>query len=280
MPKNGSKKTTPVEDPKTVFDASVIYINQLPKDQVRVADTAIARFVKWFGDSRELGELLPSEIGEFSEQEYARASQPDYAALKSIKEFLSFLKRKKFINKPLSHHIRITRADRNGAPGAASVVYDKSERLTKEGYNSIIKQLGVLEEERVRVIDDIRRAADDGDIRENSPLDAAREEQGRISAKIKELENTLKTATVIDDKLNKGNNKIVLTGAKVTLVNIGDRSKIKYQIVSSNEANPLKGKISTTSPVGSAVLNGRVGQEITVSIPKGTAKYRIESIGQ
>jgi transcription elongation factor GreA len=139
------------------------------------------------------------------------------------------------------------------------------------------KQLASLQKQRVQLAEDIQRAAADGDVRENAPLEAARENQGMVVAKIREIESTLKAATVLDDGSSAATERVQI-GAKLELTEISSGRTINYQLVEPNEASPLNGKISILSPVGAAILSRRVGEQVTVVTPRGEQVYRIDSV--
>ena len=135
------------------------------------------------------------------------------------------------------------------------------------------KQLTQLQNERVRIVEDIQRAAADGDVRENAPLEAAREAQGMAVGKIQEIEATLKVAVIIDAK-NEDRDRVHI-GSKFELTDTTSSKVFKYQLVEPNEANPLSSKISILSPVGSAILGHKLGDEIKVKTPRGEQVYKI-----
>ena len=147
--------------------------------------------------------------------------------------------------------------------------------LTEAGYKDYLKQLKDYKSERPQLADEVRRAAADGDIRENAPLDAAREKIEMVNSKIFEIEAILKVANIIDN--TSGGDRIVI-GSKVSVKNHQNQNNYDYQLVEANEANPLLGKISSVSPVGSAILGRRIGDEVTVSTPGGEQIYTIDSI--
>lgn len=236
----------------------------------------LTRFVRWFGEDRTASTISPSEVGEFSDTHYERSSTPDFKHLRDVRDFLSYLRRSKLVTVSLAHHVRVARSGRPESKLEQRMNRDEI-RLTKEGYDNLVKELKGLEQEQVKNAEDIRRAAADGDIRENSPLDAAREEQGRIAAKISEVENTLKLASIIDSK-QKATGK-VRVGSKVKVASPALQKVTEYQIVSSSESNPIKGKISAQSPFGKALLRGHIGSEIEVTAPNGTKlAYTIKSV--
>lgn len=135
------------------------------------------------------------------------------------------------------------------------------------------KQLTQLQNERVRIVEDIQRAAADGDVRENAPLEAAREAQGMAVGKIQEIEATLKVAVIIDAK-NEDRDRVHI-GSKFELTDTTSSKVFKYQLVEPNEANPLSSKISILSPVGSAILGHKLGDKIKVKTPRGEQVYKI-----
>lgn len=125
---------------------------------------------------------------------------------------------------------------------------------------------------------EIRRARADGDVTENSPLDAAREEQGRVEARIKEITATLEKSVIIEEGQVR-DSKVVKIGARVEVRELvsGGEPKI-YTLVNKTEANPLELRISDDSPMGKALLGKRVGQKVPVVTPRGKLSYEVISI--
>lgn len=149
--------------------------------------------------------------------------------------------------------------------------------LTYEGIKVLEAELDNLKTvRRNEVAEKLKEARAQGDLSENAEYDAAKEEQAEIEARIVELETMLKNAVVIDtedDKLD-----IVKPGCKVKLYDYAFDEEIEYMIVGSTEADPLKGKISNESPVGEALLNKKVGDEVEVETLSGKEKYKILNI--
>ena len=139
-------------------------------------------------------------------------------------------------------------------------------------------QVESLKGERAGVLEDIKRAMADKDFRENAPLDAAKERQGIIEGRIRELETSLANAEILSSKPMKNQRKVAM-GTKVTLKDLGSGRKLLYTLVDMREADVASGKISTQSPVGQALLERSVGEEIEVTVPKGTVRYKVEKIG-
>ena len=128
---------------------------------------------------------------------------------------------------------------------------------------------------RNEVAEKLKEARAQGDLSENAEYDAAKEEQAEIEVRIVELENMLKNATVIE---NEEAVEIVKPGYKVRLYDYTFEEEIEYLIVGSTEADPVNGKISNESPVGMALLNHKIGDEIEVDTTDGVDKYKILAI--
>ena len=137
-------------------------------------------------------------------------------------------------------------------------------QLTKEGYAIIAAKLQNLKDvERPRVIEALKDARAQGDLSENAEYDAARDEQARIENEIKELEAILKSAVIIDETAVNNNN----IGKTLTVKYLDTNEEEVFSLVSDSlEADPFNGKISKESPLGKAVLEAKVGEEITVKI--------------
>ncbi|MCX8277921.1 MAG: GreA/GreB family elongation factor [Dehalococcoidia bacterium] len=249
------------------------YVRQMPQDSKRAAQPEIAKFVRWIGAERMIDSIIPSEIGEYNEIFGAKTATRDATErLSTVKLFLTFLKKKEHIKVNLAQHLRLRKSRTSGK----AIVLEnptRSVRLTLSGYNEMTKQLATLQEERVHLVEDIQRAAADGDVRENAPLEAAREAQGMTIGKIMELEATLKVAVILDHKGQ--DDTRVHIGSKIELTEITTDKTVKYQLVEPNEANPLASKISIVSPVGSAILGHKLGDEVKVKTPRGEQVYKI-----
>ncbi|MBS1926299.1 MAG: transcription elongation factor GreA [Bacteroidetes bacterium] len=122
----------------------------------------------------------------------------------------------------------------------------------------------------------IAEAREKGDLKENAEYDAAKEAQGILEAKIKQLEGVIATARILDESTIDTSRVSILT--KVTVENLNTKKKATYQIVSENEADLKSGKISVTSPIGSGLLGKVVGEVAEVTVPAGLIKFKIEDI--
>ena len=150
--------------------------------------------------------------------------------------------------------------------------------LTSEGFLELETELNYLKtDKRNEVLNSLKEARALGDLSENAEYDSAREEQGKLEARIKEVEYILEHATIIDDgAVNKDE---VTIGSTVTIAYDGDLDDTEeYRIVGSQEADPFNNKISNESPIAVAILNKKVGDTVEVASPNGTYKVKIVSV--
>jgi len=122
----------------------------------------------------------------------------------------------------------------------------------------------------------IGEAREKGDLKENAEYDAAKEAQGILEAKIKQLETVIATAKIVDESTIDTSRVSILT--TVTLTNIDTKKQVSYQIVSEKEANLKEKKISASSPIGSGLLGKSVGEVAEIKVPAGLIKFRIDNI--
>ena len=127
--------------------------------------------------------------------------------------------------------------------------------------------------ERPEIINAISVARDHGDLSENAEYHAAKEKQGFIEGRIKELESKLTLAQVID--VSKMSGETVKFGATITIVNEDTDEESTYQIVGEDEASVKDGKISVTSPMSRAMISKTIGDVFEVNAPGGSKGYEI-----
>ncbi|HDZ77222.1 MAG TPA: transcription elongation factor GreA [Candidatus Omnitrophica bacterium] len=145
--------------------------------------------------------------------------------------------------------------------------------LTREGYEKLMNDLEYFKTKKRREISKaVAEARAHGDISENAEYDAAKEALAQNEAKVVELEDTLARARILDENMPKDE---ILIGAKVKLKDLDTEEDFEYMLVSAEESDYDAGKISIISPVGSALLNHRVGDEVEIEIPAGTLKYKV-----
>jgi transcription elongation factor GreA len=154
---------------------------------------------------------------------------------------------------------------------------NKEIYLTYEGLKNLEDELEFLKgSKRTEIAERIKQALSFGDISENSEYDEAKNEQAQIETRIVQLENTLKNAKIIEEDDIRTDS--VSLGAKVRLFDFEFQEEIVYWIVGSTEADPRNSKISNESPVGSELIGGKVGDEVSVNVPEGVIKFKILEI--
>lgn len=149
----------------------------------------------------------------------------------------------------------------------------KMYQITSEGKKELENELESLKSRRGEIAEKIAAARDYGDLSENAEYDAAREEQGLVESRIAEIEDILQSAEII--KASK--RSTIGLGSKVELKN-GSKT-IVYHIVGPVEANPIEGRISNESPIGTALEGKKEGDTATVTTPKGDIAYTIVRVG-
>jgi transcription elongation factor GreA len=148
--------------------------------------------------------------------------------------------------------------------------------MTPAGAEKLRRELGRLKEERPKISREIGIARDHGDLSENAEYHAAKERQGMVEAQIKDIEDKLSRAEVIDPTKLSGTK--VRFGASVTLLNTDTDDEVTYQIVGADEANIDEGTISVSAPLARALIGKEVGDEIKVKLPGGERNYEVVGV--
>ncbi|WP_242107626.1 transcription elongation factor GreA [Luteimonas aquatica] len=150
--------------------------------------------------------------------------------------------------------------------------------LTTQGAQRLRAELEELKSvQRPAVINAIAEARAHGDLKENAEYHAAREQQGFIEGRIKQLEAELSHAQVIDVSTLNAGSKIVF-GANVTLADMDTDEERRYQIVGDLEADIKQGLIAISSPVARALIGKHEGDSVTIEAPGGTREYEIVAV--
>lgn len=149
--------------------------------------------------------------------------------------------------------------------------------MLQKGYDEMVAQLQQLETvERPKASAAIAEARDKGDLSENAEYDAAKEAQAHLETKINQLKLAIAEAKVIDT--SRLSTEAVQILSTVEMTNMANNTKMRYTIVSENEANIKVGKISIKTPIAQGLLNKKVGDVVEIAIPRGTIKLRIDKI--
>jgi transcription elongation factor GreA len=148
--------------------------------------------------------------------------------------------------------------------------------MTQKGYQTLMEELKRLKSvERPKVVREIEEARDHGDLSENAEFHAAKERQSLLDVQIREIEDKMARAQVIE--ISKLSGEKVVFGATVSLVD-ENGDKVVYQIVGDHEAEPKNGKISISSPIARALIGKSEGDEVEVRTPAGARTFEILSV--
>jgi len=154
----------------------------------------------------------------------------------------------------------------------------KRTPMTLRGAETLRAELKRLKSEaRPAIIKAIAEARGHGDLSENAEYHAAREQQGFIEGRIKEIEHKLASAEVIDPARLPNTGKVVF-GASVELEDQADGARVTYQVVGEDEADIRAGRISVTSPIARALVGKSEGAVVDVAAPGGTRSYEIVAV--
>ena len=259
----------------TLWEAVGRYVATLkPDDHPEHVQRELFRFVQWSGSDRTFSDLSPPEIGEYADKLGGTGNSPLAAArLQMVRGFLSYARKKGLIDKNLAMHVRIYKSKTASSKARARSGSDPIE-LTPDGHAQLMADLQKLRASRAPLAKEIQSAAADKDVRENVPLEAAREQLGHVESRIRSIEYTLKAATIMDPS-RRGPLKSVTLGARVLVRDLASGRETSYMLVSPSEANPLDGKISNASPLGKALMRRSVGLDVEVVTPRGNTRYRI-----
>lgn len=145
-------------------------------------------------------------------------------------------------------------------------------RLTKEGVETLRAELESLKVKRAKIAEAIKSARELGDLSENAEYQSAKAEQERNETRISEVESILQNVEII----KKPRGTKVQLGSRVKLRSNGKTKE--FQVVGTVEADPLSGKISDESPIGQALIDQKVGDQVEIKTPAETASYKIVSI--
>ena len=155
----------------------------------------------------------------------------------------------------------------------------KQMLYTPEGYKVLTDELNYLKTVRREEIKEaIAVAKGFGDLSENAEYDEARNDQAKTEARIKELEELVANAVIVDE--TKLDTSVVSLGSVVCVYDVEEDEEIKYSIVGSNEANPIEHKISDQSPIGKALMGAKAGDTVVVEVPYGTVHLEIKEVSR
>jgi transcription elongation factor GreA len=262
------------EEALSLEELALRYLTSLPADERADKQQEVNKFVLWYGKGRSIAHITPTELETYAQWTAASTGDAN-RKLEPVRTLLQYAKKEKLLKASLAPHLRIKQAHIKGAtrrkPKHPQVA------LTANDHADLKAQLVALEEERVRVAEEMRVAAADKDFRENAPLHAARERAAHIEARMNDIQASLATGIVVDAEAQPETLAAKL-GSTVALLQMATGEKLSYTLATKNEANPANGKISIDSPLGKAVLNQHEGDVVKVVAPAGESLYKIEKI--
>jgi len=255
----------------TLAEAATRYATTLKESARAAAVPELNRFVRWYGPERPLSDLRGHNVSLYADV-LGPATAESSRRANHVRSFLAWLKKDGLAASNFAPHLRLRKGNRfEDIPGAAA----DSVELTADGIEALEAEIESLKAQRPKVREEIRRAMLDKDFRENAPLDAAKEQQGHLEARIREIDAMLKRAVVVQEGGLAGR---VRVGSAVVVKNLNSGALTRYTIVGPTEASAADGKISSVSPVGKALLGRGVGEEVQVSAPAGTLRFRLEEV--
>ena len=148
--------------------------------------------------------------------------------------------------------------------------------VSREGYEELQRLVEELERKRLAASRAVGEAASKGDLSENAEFDNAKEELGRVQGRLIEMKGRLDRAQIIDT--SRAPADMVAFGAKVAVRDLDTGEAEVFELVGQGEVDVFKNRILSTSPMGQALMRRKVGDEISVKVPKGTLRFRVEGI--
>lgn len=274
MPLEEAQLTEEVAD-LALGEAVARYMATLSAEEKAAAQPDLNRFMRWFGSQRPIGTLTPAEIENYAER--ISQSDVDYAKkLEIARLFLIAAKKQRWTKTNLATSLKLRKTRPRLRPAITQPKTATKVVLTPEGHAELKAELEALKIRRLELIEEIRRAAADKDFRENVPFHAAREQKGHVEGRIMELEETLKVAEITDS--NSESSVRVNIGNTVVICDIATGEEHRYMLVSPREVDLSKGKISSVSPIGQALVGKSEGDTAEVIAPAGKLKFRIKRV--
>lgn len=260
-------------EPIIADEALSHFVTSLEPEKVEVERPAVEQFIAWFGNKRKMSELTGDDVTRYV-TEFMAADEHDESHLEPLRAFLAYSSRLTFTKKNLVPSLQLgdDAGGARGLAGASEQLGGVAYHVTLEGLETMERQLAELKAVRPAIADKLREAMADKDFRENAPLDAARDEQGHLEARIRETEDRLRNAVIIDPGAKAGRATV---GSTVKLLNIEQNKEQVFKLVSPGEVDPQAGKISLESPIGVAVHDKMEGEVVVVSAPSGEVRFRV-----
>lgn len=270
--------TLEAQEPMTIGDTITRFLVQLngTPEYKNQCQQDVNRFSRWVGPNRSWESLTSHEIASYADT-MGTTTTDAIKKLESVKNLMAYAKKTGLTTNNLGTNLRPKKAP---VRSAKSQMFKPSQEepayLTDEGHQGLVTELTSLKGERPKIAEALRAAMADKDFRENAPLDAVRDHQAHVEARIRELEGMLRRVVV----LNQSSAEAVRAklGSLVVLQDEADQSEYRMTLVHPHEAAINQQKISVASPMGKAVLDRAVGEKVEVVAPQGAIHYRVKSV--
>lgn len=243
---------------------------------------SVTRFRDYFGGQQQLLSLLPKRVTDFQE-EIGDSAMDQTARLQPVKEFLRYCWKQEYTGENLGNYLRIKRST-GARPNNDRLQHEQAQtfQMTADGLLALQEELGQLEAEMPAAVQAVAAAREDKDIRENAPLEAAREYQERLKSRINELTYQIAHAEVRDHRSSAEAGRARL-GSRVSVVEIDERQQPlgearEYTLVGTTEANATARRISIESPLGRGLLDQSVNDLIEIEAPSGRKRFRLLAV--
>jgi len=253
-------------------EAASSFLGCLPSGKRSMSQQEVYHFVRWFGWERPFSSLRAPEVAKYAEQ-LSRSDSGYIKKLELIRAFLVHARKEGWTVIGLAAHLKVRKGK---AKMATRQDFTEDVPLTHQGYAKLEAELAVLKNRRPEIINEIRKSAADKDFRENAPLEAARQQHGQLEGRIKDLESTLKSATIIDKVKDEVHN--IRVGDSIILRDLSSGDELRYMLVNPKEVDPGRGRISGVSPVGKAITGKSQGEIVEITVPAGKLRYEIRRI--
>jgi len=241
----------------------------LEPEKARVEVPEVARFIAFVGNDRQMSAVTAADVARYLREQ--KDATPEH--VEPLRAFLAYASRLAFTEENLVPALHLG-PNAGGARGrnASQELGGNAYHVTFEGLKRLEKQIEEEKSRRPEIAQKLHDAMQDKDFRENAPLDAARDEQAHLEARIRDLENRLRNAVIIDEESKGGRANV---GSVVKLLNLKANKEQVITLVSPTEVDPANGKVSVASPIGVAVINHSKGDEVTVNAPSGPMTFRV-----
>lgn len=264
-------------EPITLSEATRQFMSRVAEDERNAYQQELSRFLRWYGRDRLLQEVTPPQVDDYV-QEVQKTGGDYQSRLLPLRSFLAFARESGYTSTNLATVIKVKRSGSRKAQAVQGTNRRDGDvqYITAEGYQRLQEELDTLKARRPDMAMELRTAAADKDLRENAPYDAAKEKQGKVEARIRDLEAAIKkTVIMIDGPISTAK---VQQGHKVVLRDLVTGEEVRYTLVNPREVDLIAGKISFASPMGRALLDRAVGDRVEVTAPQGILHYQILNV--